>query len=73
MIATQFPIGIDPERFIQALETDQVKQHIVELLRFFAGRKVLTEKLQSGRGCLNLFLTVRNGSLGYGLHEALLP
>lgn len=36
----QFPIGIDPERFIQALETDQVKFHIKELRRFFAGRKV---------------------------------
>jgi trehalose 6-phosphate synthase/phosphatase len=36
----QFPIGIDPERFIQALETDQVKLHIKELRRFFAGRKV---------------------------------
>jgi trehalose 6-phosphate synthase/phosphatase len=36
----QFPIGIDPDRFIQALETDQVKSHIKELRRFFAGRKV---------------------------------
>ncbi|KAH9554672.1 hypothetical protein CY35_08G075700 [Sphagnum magellanicum] len=36
-----FPIGIDPERFIQALETDQVKFHIKELRRFFAGRKVM--------------------------------
>ncbi|KAH8953132.1 hypothetical protein BDL97_08G007600 [Sphagnum fallax] len=36
-----FPIGIDPERFIQALETDQVKLHIKELRRFFAGRKVM--------------------------------
>ncbi|CAM5999061.1 unnamed protein product [Sphagnum balticum] len=36
-----FPIGIDPERFIQALETDQVKFHIKELQRFFAGRKVM--------------------------------
>jgi trehalose 6-phosphate synthase/phosphatase len=35
-----FPIGIDPERFIQALETDQVKFHIKELRHFFAGRKV---------------------------------
>ncbi|XP_024377190.1 alpha,alpha-trehalose-phosphate synthase [UDP-forming] 1 isoform X2 [Physcomitrium patens] len=36
-----FPIGIDPERFIQALETEQVKLHVKELLRFFAGRKVM--------------------------------
>ncbi|KAG0616367.1 hypothetical protein M758_5G109400 [Ceratodon purpureus] len=36
-----FPIGIDPERFIQALETEQVKQHVKELMRFFAGRKVM--------------------------------
>ncbi|XP_024375261.1 alpha,alpha-trehalose-phosphate synthase [UDP-forming] 1 [Physcomitrium patens] len=36
-----FPIGIDPERFISALETEQVKLHVKELLRFFAGRKVM--------------------------------
>jgi trehalose 6-phosphate synthase/phosphatase len=36
-----FPIGIDPERFIKALETEQVKLHVKELLRFFAGRKVM--------------------------------
>jgi trehalose 6-phosphate synthase/phosphatase len=36
----QFPIGIDPERFIQALETEPVKLHIEELRKFFNGRKV---------------------------------
>jgi len=41
LIAWQFPIGIDPDRFIKALETEQVKLHVKELLRFFAGRKVL--------------------------------
>lgn len=30
-------------------------------------------KLLGGSGCLDLFLRVRNGSLGYGLHEPLLP
>ena len=36
----QFPIGIDPERFIAALETDVVKSHVAELRARFAGRKV---------------------------------
>ncbi|CAM6105282.1 unnamed protein product [Calypogeia fissa] len=36
-----FPIGIDPERFIEALETDVVKSHIQELRARFAGRKVM--------------------------------
>lgn len=36
-----FPIGIDPERFIAALETDVVKSHIAELRARFAGRKVM--------------------------------
>jgi trehalose 6-phosphate synthase/phosphatase len=35
-----FPIGIDPDRFTQALETDVVKTHIAELKARFAGRKV---------------------------------
>ena len=38
----QFPIGIDPERFIAALETDVVKSHVAELRARFAGRKVGT-------------------------------
>ncbi|KAH9534724.1 hypothetical protein CY35_17G019300 [Sphagnum magellanicum] len=36
-----FPIGIDPERFIQALETDQVKRHIKHLHSRFSGCKVM--------------------------------
>eukprot|EP00897_Mesotaenium_endlicherianum_P008101 jgi/Mesen1/7319/ME000376S06482 len=36
-----FPIGIDPDRFINALETDIVKNHIDELKARFAGRKVM--------------------------------
>lgn len=36
-----FPIGIDPQRFIEALETDVVKSHIQELRARFAGRKVM--------------------------------
>jgi hypothetical protein len=37
----QFPIGIDPERFIQALETDKVKYHIKLLRSRFEGCKVM--------------------------------
>jgi hypothetical protein len=36
-----FPIGIDPDRFIKALETTQVKAHVAELLNRYAGRKVM--------------------------------
>lgn len=38
----QFPIGIDSERFIRALELPQVQEHIKELKERFAGRKVLS-------------------------------
>ncbi|KAL3364383.1 hypothetical protein AABB24_013241 [Solanum stoloniferum] len=36
-----FPIGIDSERFIRALEVAQVQEHIKELKERFAGRKVM--------------------------------
>ncbi|XP_054800270.1 alpha,alpha-trehalose-phosphate synthase [UDP-forming] 1-like [Prosopis cineraria] len=36
-----FPIGINPERFIRALELPQVQDHIIELKERFAGRKVM--------------------------------
>ncbi|XP_043701763.1 alpha,alpha-trehalose-phosphate synthase [UDP-forming] 1-like [Telopea speciosissima] len=36
-----FPIGIDSERFIRALELPQVQDHIRELKERFAGRKVM--------------------------------
>ncbi|KAJ7551871.1 hypothetical protein O6H91_06G033100 [Diphasiastrum complanatum] len=36
-----FPIGIDSERFIKALETDMVRSHIQKLRGRFAGRKVM--------------------------------
>ncbi|MCD7469906.1 Trehalose-6-P synthase/phosphatase complex synthase subunit [Datura stramonium] len=36
-----FPIGIDSERFIRALEVPQVQEHIKELKDRFAGRKVM--------------------------------
>ncbi|KAG8637388.1 hypothetical protein MANES_15G116000v8 [Manihot esculenta] len=36
-----FPIGIDSERFIRALELPQVQDHIKELKERFAGRKVM--------------------------------
>lgn len=36
----QFPIGIDSERFIRALDLPQVKDHIKELKERFAGKKV---------------------------------
>ncbi|XP_059437296.1 alpha,alpha-trehalose-phosphate synthase [UDP-forming] 1-like [Corylus avellana] len=36
-----FPIGIDYERFIRALELPQVQNHMKELKQRFAGRKVM--------------------------------
>ncbi|GKV47892.1 hypothetical protein SLEP1_g54745 [Rubroshorea leprosula] len=36
-----FPIGIDSDRFIRALELPQVQEHINELKERFAGRKVM--------------------------------
>eukprot|EP00899_Mesostigma_viride_P018962 jgi/Mesvir1/27067/Mv20760-RA.1 len=36
-----FPIGIDPERFIDALETEIVQTQMAELRSQFAGRKVM--------------------------------
>ena len=42
----QFPIGIDSERFIRALEVPDVIQHMKELKERFAGRKV-RDALQS--------------------------
>ncbi|KAH1218272.1 Alpha,alpha-trehalose-phosphate synthase [UDP-forming] 1 [Glycine max] len=36
-----FPIGIDSERFIRALDLPQVKEHIKELQERFKGRKVM--------------------------------
>ncbi|KAH9619733.1 hypothetical protein KSS87_019614 [Heliosperma pusillum] len=36
-----FPIGIDSERFIRALELSQVQEHIKELTERFSGRKVM--------------------------------
>lgn len=36
-----FPIGIDPERFTRALETDEVQSHVAKLLNRYAGRKVM--------------------------------
>lgn len=36
-----FPIGIDPERFSEALSRPDVKGHIKELQKEFAGRKVM--------------------------------
>lgn len=36
-----FPIGIDSERFIKALELPEVKKHIEELKERFSGRKVM--------------------------------
>ncbi|KAK6124157.1 hypothetical protein DH2020_042066 [Rehmannia glutinosa] len=40
-VAAAFPIGIDSERFVRALELPQVKDHIKELKERFAGRKVM--------------------------------
>ena len=45
-----FPIGIDPERFAQALEKPNVKAHIAQLLNRYAGRKVLLLPLSAQKG-----------------------
>lgn len=37
---SQFPIGIDSDRFIRALELPQVRNDIQQLKERFAGRKV---------------------------------
>lgn len=37
---SQFPIGIDPGRFIRAIQLPQVKDNIEELKKRFSGRKV---------------------------------
>ena len=36
-----FPIGIDPERFTRALDTDEVQSNIAKLLNRYAGRKIM--------------------------------
>lgn len=36
-----FPIGIDPGRFIRAIQLPQVKDHIEELKKRFSGRKIM--------------------------------
>lgn len=36
----QFPIGIDPNRFIKACELPEVRQQMTELKERFAGKKV---------------------------------
>ncbi|KAH0849589.1 hypothetical protein HID58_096259 [Brassica napus] len=41
LAADLFPIGIDSERFIRALEVPDVIQHMKELKERFAGRKVM--------------------------------
>ncbi|KAG5041038.1 hypothetical protein JHK82_013144 [Glycine max] len=40
-VKLQFPIGIDSDRFIQALELPEVQEHMKELKERFAGRKVM--------------------------------
>lgn len=45
-----FPIGIDPERFAQALEQPNVKAHIAQLLNRYAGRKVVLRPLSAQKG-----------------------
>lgn len=40
MVKQQFPMGIDSDRFFQALETPKVRECIKELTEKFSGRKV---------------------------------
>ena len=57
-----FPIGIDPERFGQALETEEVQMNIAKLLNRYAGRKV---RHSTSSASLGLFRPA--------LHPPLLP
>lgn len=41
-VESQFPIGIDSDRFIRALENPQVQEHMKELRERFSGRKVMS-------------------------------
>lgn len=43
-----FPIGIDPERFLRALERVDVRSHIAELLNRYAGRKASIDNTKHG-------------------------
>lgn len=49
----QFPIGIDSERFMRALELPKVKEHIRELKERFSGRKVRSPPLVLHTGVQN--------------------
>ncbi len=53
-----FPIGIDPERFARALETDEVQSHVAKLLNRYAGRKV---RVWGGFGARVWVLRARDG------------
>ncbi|GAY34848.1 hypothetical protein CUMW_013670 [Citrus unshiu] len=48
-----FPIGIDSDRFVRALELPQVQDHINELKERFAGRKKLTSQVHEIVGRIN--------------------
>lgn len=43
-----FPIGIDPDRFKEALGRKDVQAHIAQLKQRYAGRKVLSLQLLIG-------------------------
>ncbi|KAK4481285.1 hypothetical protein RD792_012170 [Penstemon davidsonii] len=53
-----YPIGIDPDRFIRALELPQVKDHIIDFKEIFAGRKVIlgVDRLDTIKGIPQKFL-----------------
>ncbi|KAI9120818.1 hypothetical protein K1719_007851 [Acacia pycnantha] len=57
-----FPIGIDSERFIRALELPQVQDHIKELKEKFAGRKVMlgVDRLDMIKGIPQKILAFEN-------------
>ncbi|KAL3839982.1 hypothetical protein ACJIZ3_024573 [Penstemon smallii] len=53
-----YPIGIDPDRFIRALELPQVKDHIIDFKERFAGRKIIlgVDRLDTIKGIPQKFL-----------------
>ena len=65
-----FPIGIDPERFAQALEKPAVKAHIAQLLNRYAGRKVRTCSLSVVHILRRLCSTASMPFLAFPVHLA---
>ncbi|CAH9077464.1 unnamed protein product, partial [Cuscuta epithymum] len=57
-----FPIGIDSDRFIRAIETESVQSHMVDLLKRFEGRKIIlgVDRLDMIKGIPQKLLAFEN-------------